>query len=177
MFVFTGINIEDQLPELKRMKSEIEEKLGITDTVVNLPLHVSLRISSEVSDEAYPSLINAILGFYNNMRPLKLTTDSIEREGGIVWLSFKPNDQIDAARRELCGLMKDRFGIPHHKFDMEFKYHTTLFMGISEEKVTAAYELIKNATYPTVVTLNNPVIGVSPSGIAGTYKIIHDIKI
>ena len=46
MFIWTGINVEKELSALKELKEEIERNLGITDTVVNLPLHVSLRISS-----------------------------------------------------------------------------------------------------------------------------------
>lgn len=177
MFIWSGINIEDQLPELKRRKAEIEGKLGITDTVVNLPLHVSLRISSQIADEISPRLIDAILEFYITLDPVELFTDGIEREGNIIWLRFKENDEIKSVHHRLCALMKERFAIPLHPFDLEFKYHTTLFLGISEDKLTASYEMVKSVNIPESVTLNRPVIGVSESGLAGTYKIIHTVEI
>lgn len=177
MFVWTGINIENQLSELKLLKCEIEEKLGITDTVVNLPLHVSLRISSQVPDEIYPELIGAILEFYKSLSPLKIETDGIEREGNIVWLRFKENEEIAAVHNSLCTLMSDRFGIPLHPFDLEFKYHATLFFDVGDERLSAAYDLLKAAPIPSVMILDRLVIGTSESGLAGTYKITHDCKI
>ena len=177
MFIWLGINIEDQLPELKSRKAEIEGKLGITDTVVNLPLHVSLRISGRVSDEISPCLIEAILEFYKALEPIELLTDGIEREGNIIWLRFKGNDEINSVHNRLCALMKERFDIPLHPFDLEFKYHTTLFLGISEDKLSTAYDMVKSVNIPASVTLNRPVIGVSESGLAGTYKIIHTVDL
>ena len=177
MFIWSGINIEAQLPELKLRKTEIEEKLGITDTVVNLPLHVSLRISSQVVDEISPRLIDAILEFYKTLEPVELFTDGIEREGNIIWLRFKENDEINSVHHRLCALMKERFAIPLHPFDLEFKYHTTLFLGISEDKLTTAYDMVKSVTIPKSVILNRPVIGASESGLAGTYRIIHTVEI
>ena len=177
MFIWSGINIEAQLSELKLRKAEIEEKLGITDTVVNLPLHVSLRISSQIADEISPRLIDAILEFYKTLSPIELFTDGIEREGNIIWLRFKENDKINSVHHRLCALMKERFAIPLHPFDLEFKYHTTLFLGISEDKLTSAYDMVKSVTIPESVILNRPVIGASESGLAGTYKIIHTVEI
>ena len=177
MFIWSGINIEDQLPELKSLKNEIEEKLSITDTVVTLPLHVSLRISSQVQDEISHCLINDILEFYKALAPIEILTDGIEREGDIIWLRFKENDEINGIHNHLCALMEERYNIPYHPFDLEFKYHTTLFFGIGEEKLTAAYDLLRDAKTPTFVTLNRPVIGSSESGLAGTYKVIHTVEI
>ena len=177
MFIWSGINIEDQLPELKSKKAEIEEKLGITDTVVNLPLHVSLRISSQIADEISPRIIDAILEFYKTLEPLELFTDGIEREGKIIWLRFKENDEINSVHHRLCALMKERFDVPLHPFDLEFKYHTTLFFGISDDKLASAYDMVKSVEIPDSVILNRPVIGTSESGLAGTYKIIHAVEI
>ena len=177
MFIWSGINIEDQLPDLKSRKAEIEGKLSITDTVVNLPLHVSLRISSQIADEISPRLIDAILEFYKTLEPLELFTDGIEREGNIIWLRFKENDEINSIHHRLCTLMKERFCIPLHPFDLEFKYHTTLFLGISDDKLAAAYDMVKSVEIPNSVILNRPVIGTSESGLAGTYKIIRTVDI
>jgi hypothetical protein len=177
MFIWLGINIEDQLPELKRRKAEIEGMLGITDTVVNLPLHVSLRISSQVPEEISHSLISAILEFYEKLSPVELFTDGIEREGNIIWLRFKANDEINSVHHRLCALMNEQFAIPLHSFDLEFKYHTTLFLGISEDELSAAYDMVRFTDIPKYVILNHPVIGVSESGLAGTYRIIHTVEV
>ena len=73
--------------------------------------------------------------------------------------------------------MKERFAIPLYPFDLEFKYHTTLFLGISEDKLAAAYDMVKSVEIPNSVILNRPVIGTSESGLAGTYRIIHAVDI
>ena len=177
MFIWLGINIEDQLPELKQQKAEVEGKLGITDTVVNLPLHISLRISNQVQDDVAPLLISEITELYKSLEPIELFTDGIEREGSIIWLRFKENEEINALHSRVCNLMKARFDIPLHPFDLEFKYHTTLFLGISEDKLSAAYDMVRSVKIPKSVILNRPVIGVSESGLAGTYKVIHTVEI
>jgi hypothetical protein len=177
MFIWTGINVEKELSALKELKEKIERNLGITDTVVNLPLHVSLRISSSVSDEIYPSLENALIDFLRTVKLPPLEPTGFEREGGIVWLCYKESEKIKEIHDSLCALMEERFSIPRHPFDFEFKYHTTLFTAISEDKLAAAYDLVKDAPIPDVITSDRILIGNSESGKAGEYKVIHDIEI
>ena len=84
MFVWTAIDIESQLSALKSLKSKMEEKLGIFDSVVNLPLHISLKISFEVSDSLYPQVIDAILDYYKSLNKFEIMTKGISREGSII---------------------------------------------------------------------------------------------
>lgn len=177
MYIWIGINVEKELSALKELKENIEKQLGITDTVVNLPLHVSLRISSSVNDQIYPSLEKALIEFLSTVKLPPLEPICIEMEGGIVWLRYKESERMKAIHDSLCALMDERFSIPRHPFDLEFKYHTTLFTAISEDKLAAAFDLVKDAPIPDVIISDRILIGNSESGKAGEYKVIHDIEI
>ena len=177
MFVWTAINIEEQLPELKRIKGEIEEKLGVFDSVVNLPLHISLKISFEVSDARYPDVIDAISEYYKSVKPFEVMPNKISREGSIIWFEMTPNEHLEKLHREITDMLEKRFGIPPHKFDLEFKYHTTLFLGLTEEKLAAAEKLLEGVHVPQGLTADHLVIGLSESGAPGTYRVTHDIML
>ena len=177
MFVWTAINIEDQLAELKGLKAEIEKKLGIIDSVVNLPLHISLKISFEVSDKLYPKVIDAILDYYKKLSPFEVTPKGIAREGSIIWLEMTPNENLEALHRDLTSMMESRFGTPPHKFDLEFKYHTTLFFGLPEEKLLEAERLLESARIPERLKADRLVIGSSESGLPGAYRVTHNITL
>ena len=177
MFVWTAIDIESQLSELKSLKSKIEEKLGIFDSVVNLPLHISLKISFEVSDSLYQQVIDAILDYYKSLNKFEIMTKGISREGSIIWLEMHPNASLEKLHLDLMSTMQSRFAIHPHKFDLEFKYHTTLFFGLSDEKLFEAEKLLEYAQIPKKVTADHLVIGSSESGAPGTYRVTHNIML
>ena len=45
MFVWVGINVEDQLRETRMAVDGVFEKIDISNVTCQLPLHISLKIS------------------------------------------------------------------------------------------------------------------------------------
>ena len=163
MYIWTAIDIEDQLNEVKEKLGVIENSVGITDSVVNLPLHVSLKISFEVENRIYQDVIKTISDYYETTSTFSFTPLCIERLARI--------------HDDLVKILLDKFSIIPHKFDLEYKFHTTLFMNTSIEKISSAYEQIKNISLPEKMFAKRFVIGTSPSGAPGTYKVYKYIEI
>ena len=67
-------------------------------------------------------------------------------------------------------------GGPRHEYDLDFMFHTTLFMDDDTEKVAKAYEKVKDISVPDKLVASRFVIGTSESGDLGTYKIHKTIE-
>ena len=63
-----------------------------------------------------------------------------------------------------------------HEYDLDFKFHTTLFMDDDIQKVCQAYNLIENITLPNYFLINKFLIGQSDDGKLGSYKIINNVE-
>ena len=70
-----------------------------------------------------------------------------------------------------------KYGVPLHEYDMDYKFHTTLFMDSDTDKMNAAYDAIKNEPVPKTLRADRFIIGTSPSGALGTYSVYKEIKI
>ena len=50
MYIWVGINVEDQLREVRRAVDSVFEKIEISNVTCQLPLHISLKISFEIEN-------------------------------------------------------------------------------------------------------------------------------
>ena len=50
MYIWVGINVEDQLREVRRAVDGVFEKIEISNVTCQLPLHISLKISFEIEN-------------------------------------------------------------------------------------------------------------------------------
>ena len=177
MYIWTAIDIESQLNEVKRKIKEIENNVGIIDSVVNLPLHVSLKISFETDESISSYIIKTITDYYMDTASFDFSPLCIEKEGTIVWIRMQDNETLSRIHDDLVKILLDKFSIIPHKFDLEYKFHTTLFMDTSVEKISSAYEQIKGISLPEKMFAKRFVMGTSPSGAPGTYKVCKYIEI
>ena len=53
MFVWVGINVEEQLKETRMAVDGVFEKIAISNVTCQLPLHISLKISFNVENELF----------------------------------------------------------------------------------------------------------------------------
>ena len=177
MYIWTAINVEKQLREIKHIIGEIEKQVGIIDSVVNLPLHISLKISFEISDDMYADAVDSIINYYKSVPKFDIEVSGIEKEENIIWIRMEENRELHQIHRDLDKLVYENYGILPHKFDLDYKFHTTLFMDSDCTKIAAAYNIIKDAKLPQKVYADHLVIGSSKTGVAGTYIVDHNIKI
>ena len=177
MYIWLGINVDGQLSDLRGRAEEIEKGLGVKNSCYTLPMHISLKISFPVSDELFDSIVNDVAGIYSSHQPFDVDVKGIENESVIVWIRMKENEKLNAIHDELNELLLRKYGVPLHEYDMDYKFHTTLFMDSDTDKMHAAYDTIKNEPVPKILRADRFIIGTSPSGALGTYSVYKEIKI
>ena len=176
MHIWTGIDVDDQLRGLSLRRREIEREVGIISSVVTLPLHVSMKMSFPMADERAEAVIDSIDAFCRTLPPLEADVRDIENAGEIVWIRLIRNAALDDAHARLVDLLQTRFGVAPHPYDLDFLFHTTLFMDGDAEKISRAYEAVRGASLPPRLRLDSFVIGTSPEGVTGTYRIVRTLS-
>lgn len=88
---------------------------------------------------------------------------------------MKRNKNLDTIHDYLNDFLKQKYDIPLHEYDQDYKYHTTLFMNEDESKVFAVYKKIAETSIPAKIKANRILIGESPNGALGTYRVTHTL--
>lgn len=177
MFVWVGINVEDQLKEVRMAVDSVFEKIDISNVTCQLPLHISLKISFEIENKLFESVLTDILDIYNAQKTFEIKIKGIEKHENIEWIRMYSNEQLEALATSLNMMLKDKYGIPLHEYDLDFIFHTTLFMDDDADKINAANELLGNVYLPQTLEANTFVIGTSETGKNGTYRVYKTLKI
>ena len=178
MFIWTAILIEPQLLNQKKRLLEVERQVDFKNPVAStLPLHISLKISSEVPKQTELSLRKDIENLFKTIKPFDIELDKIEHNETIVWIKIKNNNNLINLHDKICSLFNKKYSILLHEFDKSFIFHTTLIMDKDSKKVEEAFNELKNMELPKVVHVDRFVIGASMSGIAGTYFVDKEIII
>lgn len=177
MYIWTGIDVDSQLTEVKSQVKALEESIGFNNSNFTLPFHISLKISFEVDDAIYPDVVNTIIEYYKILKPFDIEVSGIEIENVIVWLRMKGSEIINKIHDDLDRILMEKYGVPRHEYDLDYKFHTTFFMDSDEEKISSAYREIKDIKIPSSLYVDSFLIGASETGALGTYKVTHNIEI
>ncbi len=173
MYIWIGADVSDQLETLYSMKREAETALGLQD--FKLPLHISLKMSFFVSDDQADAVIECLAAYCGSLSSFPVPVHGIEKENGIVWIRYGFCQKLSTIHAQLNVLMQDKFHIGLHPYDSDFIFHTTLFMDQDNNKLTQAYEMVRNAPLPSSLQLSRCLIGMSPSGKPGDYHIVRTV--
>ena len=175
MFLWFGIDVDEYLSKLKEKAEKIENEMGYAHSNFTLPLHISLKISFEADASAKDDIVNDVVRLFSETKPFFVKTDKIEREDNICWLRYRENDALLSVQKRLNELLNKKHGIPYHAYDLDFKFHTTLFMDDDTEKVALSYEKIKDEKFPDTVYAKRFLLGRSENGDIGTYEIFGEV--
>ena len=175
MYIFVGINVEKTLENIGRKVNEINDNLGYEYST--LPLHISLKMSFEIDNGKVNNCIEMLTNYLKNIKPFTIYPKGIENEDVIIWLRMNNDDQIDRIHLDLVNIIEKQFGIAPHEFDLDYKFHTTLFMSDDVDKNRKAYEIIKNCDFPMEINANKIIIGTSQDGTIGTYRVYKEIQL
>ena len=175
MFVWVGINVEDQLKETRMAVDGVFEKIDISNVTCQLPLHISLKISFEIENELFDSVLNDIISIYEAQKPFEIDVKGIEKHENIMWVRMYSNAEIEALATSLNTILKEKYGIPLHEYDLDFIFHTTLFMDDDAEKINVAHSLLGDVELPEALIANTFVIGTSETGKNGTYRVYRTV--
>ena len=177
MFVWVGINIEEQLKETRRAVDGVFEKIDISNVTCQLPLHISLKISFNIENELFESVLNDIVSIYREQKPFEIEIKGIEKHENIMWIRMYSNEDLEAFATSLNIMLKEKYSIPLHEYDLDFIFHTTLFMDDDAEKINAAHTLLGNLALPKNLIANTFVIGTSETGKNGTYRVYKTVEV
>ena len=176
MYIWVGINVDNQLAHLGERVREIEEKLGYKNFCYTLPMHVSLKISFSVLSEKFDEIVSDIRAFYNRLTPFEIEVLGTEIFEGIAWVRMKESQRLISLSKGLNAMLLEKHGIPLHEYDTDYKFHSTLFMG-DESEVKEEFSMLGNIYIPEKLVANRFLIGFSESGELGTYYVLEEIKI
>ena len=138
-------------------------------------MHISLKISCQIKTKKLPQAVERLSRKLEEIKSFELTPECIEREGGVVWIRHRESEQLRELHQWVVDFFLGQYGVMPHKFDLEFAYHTSLFVG-NEEEATRAFALLKDEPLPERLTAEKYVIGVSESGKAGEYRVIKSAE-
>ena len=175
MYIWIGIDVDEQLKELKNEAKLIETKIGFEKSNFTLPYHISLKISFEINDNNLEQIVNDISDIYSGIEPFYIDVKEIEYHNTIAWIMIKENKSLYFLHDKLNSLLFEKYNISLHEYDTDYKFHTTLFMDVNSNKVSDAYEEIKKCKTPKKLLAHKFVIGTSPNGEFGTYKVVKEI--
>ena len=177
MFIWVGINVEEQLKETRMAVDGVFERIDISNVTCQLPLHISLKISFEIKNEVFDSVLNDIIDIYNAQKPFEIKVKGIEKHENIMWIRMYSNEDLEALATSLNVMLRDKYGVPLHEYDLDFIFHTTLFMDDDAEKINAAHNLLGDLKLPQTLTANTFVIGKSETGENGTYMVYKTVRV
>ena len=175
MFIWTGINVDSQLPGLRQRIAELEERFRFSNSNLTLPFHISLKMSFPVEDTQAPAVIAALEAYLTSLPAFDIPVKGMEWHETIAWIRMRENEKLNRIHEELNTMLSERFGIGLHEYDLDFLFHTTLFMDSDAEKVRRGYEAIKNIPLPSVLRANRFLIGSSPEGKLGMFRTEKEI--
>ena len=177
MYIWVGIKVEDQLKMVKAQAQRIENEIGFDHSNFTLPLHISLKISFPIEDAQYEIYAEEIRKIYRNTKPFEIKVKGLELENNIAWIRMEKSKALESLSTQINMVMLEKYGVQLHEYDMDFKFHTTMFMDDNESKVKSAFDKLKDCPIPPILLANKFVIGVSLAGKLGTYKVIEEINV
>lgn len=177
MFIWLGIDVDNQLLEIKKKANIIEKELNFNHSNFTLPFHISLKMSFNLDDSLFEKVLDDVLSIYQAIKPFEVEVKGIENNHTICWIRMKENEKLNEIHDLLNKHFLEKYNIPLHEYDLDYLFHTTLFMDEDENKINQAYLLIKNSSLPKLLRVNKMIIGGSPSGALGTYKVFKEITL
>ena len=137
-------------------------------------MHISLKISFPVSNELLDSVIADIIDIFDEIEPFDIAVRGLELDGEICWIMMQKNQHLNDIHDKLNRVMLQKYSVPLHEYDCDYKFHTTLFMDNDKSKVARAHAMMEGVLPPAILRAEKFVIGTSESGDLGTYKVIYE---
>lgn len=173
MYIWTGIIVEGQLDEVKAEAIKAEEKLNLPP-LFGFPMHVSVKISFFVPNDKTNEVVDFLSEYFSSLKPFSVPVKAIELEDTIVWVRMKECDELKKIQSDMNRLLGEKFGVPVHEYDTDFKFHSTLCMA-DEGTAKAFYAVVKNAHVPSVLKAKKAGIAISEEWKPFGFKIIKTI--
>lgn len=176
MYVFLGIDVDNQFSEIKNKAQLIDKSIGFQNSCFTLPLHISLKASFKIDDSSFDNIIEEVINYYLSIQPFKIDIYKLEMYDNIIWIRMCRNKELDKVHDDLNKILLENYNIGLHEYDFDYKYHTTLFMDNNSDSIKEAYNLINKVELPKSIIASEFIIGVSETGELGSYNVYKRIK-
>lgn len=101
MYIFLGINVDDQLLEVKNKAKLIDKNIDFTNSCFTLPLHISLKASFKVGYSNFDNVIADVINYYLSIRPFKIDIYQLEMYDNIIWIRMSRSEELDKVHDDL----------------------------------------------------------------------------
>ena len=171
MYVWIACDLSEALADTRAACIEYNKALGLSEVAFSLPQHLSLKISFEVPDNKVNHVIDAVSRLLSLAPRFEVDGPTPNIFGSILWLRFTENKMLKKLHDTLDRMLKEEFGIPQHEFDLDFKYHSTLFIDGNISKLQIMYRKLISLTVPKKIVIDKFLVGTSKSGKMGEYAV------
>ena len=175
MYVWVGCDINPKFIEYREKVKEFNADLNLSETALNLPQHISLKITFEMDEGIAKYCVKDIIELLKEAKPFMAKVEKLElREDGIIWLRMEENEQFKSLHDELDQIAIS-YAVKPHTFDKQFIYHSTVIMDENREKLSAMFEKVKTIPYPEELKINTFLVGTSDDNV--NFKVVRRIKV
>lgn len=165
MYLWVALKLNESFAyNIRNKVKEINKKYNLDEKALKLPAHISLKISFDIKDNSQNELIDKMVSLISSYLPLQVCSLKIEKNGNIIWVTFKENNTLKLIHNALDEMLLN-YKIPKHEFDKNFMFHSTLFIDENEDKVIKMYDEIKKINVEEEMILDSIIIGESLDGI------------
>ncbi len=176
MYLWFSVDVDSYYQDLKEKVEKTKEKIGFRYGTNGLPYHISLKISFDARGEE-ESIIKDIESFYKTLHSFTINTKDIEEENNILWVRYHDNSYLKEITTNLNKLLNEKYNIPYHEYDLDFIFHTTLFMSEDHNNIHKGYLMLKDEILPKELVINKFLIGYSQLGIPETYNVLKEVVV
>ena len=176
MFVWIGCKLpRDFEQEIRTRCLERNQGIGLDTAAFSLPQHISLKISFET--EQLGEILEDLTHFLSPQMPFEVELGEIEQFGNILWMTVGENKTLTRLHEALDERLKSRFGIPQHRFDTCFQFHSTLFLDPDEKKLARMREALRDFPFQRKLKVDSILLGASETGKPGSYRVAREIHL
>jgi len=145
--------------------------LELSTVAFRLPQHISLKISFSVPDPE--PVLDYLEDVLSGEPQFTAGFTEISRLGNILWCSVGENPCLRKLHQKLDALLQTYWGIPPHPFDLDFQFHSTLFMDSDEVKLGHMLARLRDYPLAAAFPVSTCLLGVSPDGRPGSYQVVR----
>lgn len=171
MYIFLDIDVDNQFSKVKNRAKLIDKSIGFENSCFTLPLHISLKASFKIDNSTFDNIIEEVIKYYSSIQTFKIDISKLEMYDNIIWIRMYRNEELDKVHDDLNKILLEKYNVELHEYDLDYKYHTTLFMDNNTNNIKRAYNLINKIELPQSIIANQFIIGVSETGELGSYHI------
>lgn len=176
MYVWIGALFPDDLDHAIDDELKIINKnLGLSETILDFPEHISLKIIFNVLRP--DGLKERIERFFSHYQAFYIETKRVERNADILWIRLKDNPILDEIHQALDAIMKIEYNVFPQELDSRFIFHSTLFIDENVEKIKQMYDIIKDHYQDMKIPIDRIVYGFSESSDPYSFTVDNIISL